>query len=92
MSCRHLIAQRLISVLNAMTFGEAQQEQLDYQLIALGHDAALDSSEVAINQVDTLIRLPMTQLSKAYGSGITPQQLGNLINALGLGAIAVGVN
>jgi len=34
----------------------------------------------------------MTQLSKAYGSGITPQQLGNLINALGLGAIAVGVN
>jgi uncharacterized protein (DUF697 family) len=34
----------------------------------------------------------MTQLGKAYGSGITPQQLGNLINALGLGAIAVGVN
>jgi hypothetical protein len=92
MTCRNLIAQRLISVLNAMTFGEAQQELIDYQLIAQGHDAALDSSEVAINQVDSLIRLPMTQLSKAYGSGITPQQLGNLINALGLGAIAVRVN
>jgi hypothetical protein len=90
--CRNLIAQRLISVLNAITFGEAQQELIDYQLIAQGHDAALDSSEVAINQVDTLIRLPITQLVKAYGSGVTPQQLGNLINALGLGAIAVGVN
>lgn len=92
MSCRNLIAQRLISVLNAMTFGEAQQELIDYQLIAQGHDAALDSSEVAINQVESMIQVPMTQLSKAYGSGITPQQLGNLINALGLGAIAVGVN
>ena len=60
--------------------------------IPLPHPRVMDSSEVAINQVDTLIRLPMTQLSKAYGSGITPQQLGNLINALGLGAIAVGVN
>jgi hypothetical protein len=91
MSCRNLIVQRLISVLNAMTFGEAQQELIDYQLIAQGHDAALDSSEVAINQADSLIRLPMAQLSKAYGDGITPQQLGNLINALGLGAIAVRV-
>ena len=27
MVCRHLIAQRLISVLNAMTFGEAQQKR-----------------------------------------------------------------
>lgn len=91
-SCRNLVAQRLISVLNAMTFGEAQQELIDYQLIAQGHDAALDSSEAAINQVDTLIRLPLTQLVRAYGSGFTPQQVGSLINALGLGAIAVGVN
>lgn len=90
--CRNLIVQRLINILNAITFGQAQQELIYYQLIAQSHDAALDSSEVAITQVDTLIRLPLAQLVKAYGSGITPQQLGNLINALGLGAIAIGVN
>ncbi|MGJ7538577.1 hypothetical protein [Variovorax sp. ZT5P30] len=90
-NCKLLLARALAGYMNAATFGQTQQELLDYQLIALGHEIALDDSEVAFGQADSLIRLPVNQLSKAYGSGIKPEEIGNLVNAIGLGAIAVRV-
>jgi hypothetical protein len=90
-NCRFLIAQGLSGYVNAVTFGKTEQELIDYQIIELGHDAALDDSETAIAQTDTSIRVPIESLAKIYSEGIKPEDLSNLIHALGLSAIAVRV-
>jgi hypothetical protein len=90
-NCRFMLAQVLSNYVNAMTFGKAEQELIDYQLIAQGHEAALDNSETALAQTDNLMRVPAAQLAKAYGGGLRPEEISNLVNALGLGAIAVRV-
>jgi hypothetical protein len=90
-NCRLLLAQALTAYVNAVTFGMAEQEQIDFQLIAQGHQAALDESETALAQTDNLIRVPVAQLAKAYAGGLKPEELANLVNALGLGAIAARV-
>jgi hypothetical protein len=90
-SCRFVLAQALSDYVNATTLGRVEQELIDYQLIAQGHEAALDESETALAQTDNLMRVPASQLAKAYGSGVRPEDISNLVNALGLGAIAVRV-
>ena len=90
-NCRFLLAQALSDYVNANTFGKAEQESIDYQLIAQGHEAALDDSETALAQTDNLMRLPVSQLAQAYSGGFRPEEISNLVNALGLGAIAVRV-
>ncbi len=89
--CKLLLAQALSDFANSMTLGQAEQELIDYQLIAQGHEAALDDSEVALVQTETLILTPVTQISKIYASGFKPEDLSNIINAIGLSAIAISV-
>lgn len=89
--CRLHLAQGLSGFVNAMTFGKTEQELIDYQMIELGHDAALDDSETALVQTDNLIRVPLEQLAKIYSDGFKPEDLSNVIHALGLSAIAVRV-
>jgi hypothetical protein len=90
-NCRFLLAQALSDYVNAATFGKTEQELIDYQLIAQGHEAALDESETALAQTDNLMRVPASQLAKAYGGGLKSDEISNLVNALGLGAIAARV-
>ena len=90
-TCKATLARVLASVSNARTLGRAEHEKLEYMLLAQAYEAALDDSETAIAQVDSLIRIPLEQLAKAYGSGIRAEELSNVINALGLSAIAVRV-
>jgi hypothetical protein len=78
-------------VANAWTLGRAEYEKLEYQLIGQAHEGALDNSEIALAQADALIRIPLEQVAKAYASGVRPEDLANLIRALGLSAIAVRV-
>jgi hypothetical protein len=90
-NCRAYLARGLAAYLNAATFGRSQQELIDYQLIEQGHDAALDDSEIALAQTDGLIRPSLDLIATTYASGIKAEDLSNLINALGLSAIAVRV-
>ncbi len=89
--CRLLVAEALSAFINSMTIGRAEQELIDYQLIAQGHEAVLDDSEVALAQTENLILTPVIQISKIYASGFKAEDLSNLINALGFSAIAIRV-
>ena len=90
-NCKSLVAEALLGYANAQTLGRARQELIDYQLIAQRHEVLLDESESALAMTDNLIRVPLAQLSKLYASGIKSEDLANLIQALGLSAIAINV-
>jgi hypothetical protein len=86
------LASALLNYVNAWTVHRVAEEQADYMLIGLRHAAALDASESALAQWDNLVGEPITQLVALHGSGVKTQDLANLIQAAGLGAIGYGVN
>jgi len=90
--CREKVFKLLVAYSNVWTFGRVPQEQIDYRLIALHHDAALDVSELAFERWNTLLGVPIGQLVDLHATGIKPEDIATMINALGLGAIAIGVN
>jgi hypothetical protein len=71
----------------------AREEALDYMLIALDHDEAVDNSEMAVGLWNSLIATPVNQIAAYHGSGVRAEDVAALvIQALSLGGIAVGVN
>jgi hypothetical protein len=71
----------------------AREEKLDYMLIALDHDEAVDNSEMAVGLWNSLIATPVNQIAAYHGSGVKAEDVAALvIQALSLGGIAVGVN
>lgn len=90
--CRGWIAEALLSFANSWDVGRLTQEEIDYRLVAVDHAMALDGSEIALAQWENLIGVPISQLVAFHGTGIKADQIGNLIQALGLGSIAAGVN
>src|SRR4029450_4976643 len=70
-----------------------REEKLDYMLIALDHDEAVDNSEMAVGLWNSLIATPVNQIAPYHGSGDRAGDVAALvIQALSLGGIAVGVN
>ncbi|MEM9292147.1 MAG: hypothetical protein AAGD01_10740 [Acidobacteriota bacterium] len=91
--CRPLFFRLLVDYSAAWTLGRVQSEQIDYRLIALQHQAALDTSEIAFQKWASLLGPPIEQIVVFSSSGLKPDELvETLVSALGLGAIAVGVN
>lgn len=90
-ACRIEIAGALIAYSLAWEIGRIPAEQAEYKQIGLEHQYALDQAEAALAQTETLIAAPLERLVALYGSGIKPEHLSNLIQAIGLGAIAVNV-
>lgn len=90
--CRERVFRLLAQYSAAWTIGRVKSEQIDYRLIALHHESALDTSEIAFQKWDSLLGLPMNQLVAFYETGLKPEDIMSIIQALGLGAIAVGVN
>lgn len=66
--------------------------EVEYRLIDLRHQAALDRSETALVLWQSAITLPIKSMVAYHNGGIKPDQIIELLKALGLGAIAVGVN
>jgi hypothetical protein len=89
-------AEVLLAYANAWTIGRVAQEEIDYTLIGLAHESALDASAVALAQWENLIRVPLGQLVALHGAGITSEEIstiiGHIITAAGFGAVGVGVN
>ncbi|HWN67648.1 MAG TPA: hypothetical protein VNM90_08405 [Haliangium sp.] len=89
-------AEALLAYANAWTIGRVAQEEIDYMLIGLAHEAALDGSAVALAQWENLIRVPLAQLVALHGAGITSEEIstiiGHIITAAGFGAVGYGVN
>jgi len=90
---RAQLLRSLTAFSDSFTLGEASAEEADYRLIALDYDISLDRSEDAAKEWERLIAVPIDRLIAFYGSGIKPEALAALIiQAIGLGGIAVGVN
>jgi hypothetical protein len=89
-------AEALLAYASAWTIGRVAQEEIDYTLISLAHEGALDASAVALAQWENLIRVPLAQLVALHGAGITSEEIstiiGHIITAAGFGAVGVGVN
>ena len=90
-ACRNDIAGALIAYSLSWELGRIPAEQSDYKRFGLDHQYALDQSEAALAQTEALIGAPLERLVALYGSGLKPEHLSNLIQAIGLGAIAVNV-
>lgn len=90
--CRERVFRLLVQYSAAWTMGRAKSEQIDYRLIALHHESALDTSEIAFQKWESLLGLPIDQLVAHYKTGLKPEDILSIIQALGIGAIAVGVN
>jgi hypothetical protein len=89
---REYLTRALLGYANSWTLGRVAEEEADYLFIATQHSAALDSSEIALAQWENLIGVPLAQLEAYHTSGVTSQDLGNLIQAFGFASIGIGTN
>jgi hypothetical protein len=72
---------------------QAQLDKNTYQLMDLEHRQSLVDNRHAIQAWDNIIDVPIDQLQAYHEDGIKPEDLSDLIiKAVGLTAIAVGVN
>jgi len=69
-----------------------RQEEIEVTLIALDHEEALDATEYALNLWKHMIGSPLEQLVGYHASGLTSEDIANLLHAAGMAGIAVGVN
>lgn len=90
--CRERVFRLLVQYSSAWTLGRVKSEQVDYRLIALHHESALDTSEIAFQKWQSILGLPIDQLVALYATGLKPEDILSIASALGIGAIAVGVN
>ncbi|UCF67765.1 MAG: hypothetical protein JSV80_00210 [Acidobacteriota bacterium] len=91
-ACREQLLLALALYAHSWSTARTSEEQLDYELIALRHEAALDSSEAALAQWEVLIGLPLMQLVAYHKSGLEPDDIARMTEILGILGIAVGVN
>lgn len=85
-----LIAKTLYYYGSSWSLGRVPEEEIDYRIIALAHNSALDSSVVALQQWNNLILVPLSSLAAYHASGLTVDQIARFLQAAGLGAIAGG--
>lgn len=78
--------------LSTFTLYQTAQEQLDYRLIGLDHQIAVDRSEDALALWYVLIQQPADQLVAYFDSGIRREEIIQLLQALGIVAGGVGLN
>jgi len=64
----------------------------EYHLAALQHEAAVDYSETSLKIWKSAIETPVAALYAYHEGGLKPEDIVELLKALGLGGIAVGVN
>lgn len=88
-SCRERLGRGLLLYANSWTLARVPQEEIYYRLIGLRHSAVLDASENSLAQWESLIGVPVSRIIAYHASGIRGPDVATLINALGLGAIAI---
>jgi hypothetical protein len=73
------------------TGGRIPLTAIEWKLIGLTHERALDASESAIAQWDGLVRTPLEALVASAGSGLRPAEIARLLQTLEMSALAAGV-
>jgi hypothetical protein len=82
------VVSALLLYADSWTLGRLPEQEIRYLLISLDHGAAIDSSEVALLQWQNLVAVPLGELVSFHRSGITSDEIGKLLEVLGLAAIA----
>lgn len=90
-ACGEIAAQALLAYATAWNSGRIPAREAEAELIALRHEAVLDTSETAFGLWDQALGIPIARVLAHHEGGIRAEDLANLIHALGLGAIAVRV-
>jgi hypothetical protein len=76
----------------SISVDKLREEEIEVSLITLDHDEALDASEYALALWNHMIASPLEQLVAYHASGITPEDIANLVQAASLAGVAVGTN
>lgn len=90
-ACKQHLARALRAFATSWTAGRMPAEKVSYQLIDLDETAALDESQIALQQTDAAVKAALVQLAKLHAAGVRPEQISNFWQAAGLTAIALRV-
>lgn len=90
--CNTALTAALIAYANSWTSGRIPAERIDWDVIQLRHESSFDQSVTALAEWQNLIGVPLQALVTSYESGVKAQDIGQTLNAVGLGSIAVGVH
>lgn len=89
--CSMLAAKALLSFSGAWTAGRVPLEQGEYLLVDQMELAALDESEAALAQTEGVVNAAMAQIVALHASGIKPEDIAALVQAISLPVIAARV-
>lgn len=81
----------LAKYLRTFTGPKRQLHANEYRLLALQHEGAVDYSEASLNVWKSTIEIPVSALLAYHEGGLKPKDIIELLKALGLIGIAVGV-
>lgn len=81
----------LAKYLRTFTGPKRQLHANEYRLLALQHEGAVDYSEASLNVWKSTIEIPVSALLAYHEGGLKPKDIIELLKALGLVGIAVGV-
>lgn len=90
-ACSIYAAKALLSFSGAWTAGRVPMEQGEYLLIDQVELAALDASEAALLQTEGAVKAAMAQIVALHASGIKPEDIAALAQAISLPVIAARV-
>lgn len=88
---RELLVVALERYLSSFTGPRQEIDTLAYREIALMREEALDKSETSLQIWKATIQTPVDALLAYHGSGLKPEDLIELLKAIGIGVIAAGV-
>ncbi|XLZ71296.1 hypothetical protein ABT364_04840 [Massilia sp. SR12] len=89
--CSIYAAKALLSFSAAWTAGRVPVEQGEYLLVDQMELAALDESEAALVQTEGVVKAAMAQIVALHASGVKPEDIAALVQAISLPVIAARV-
>jgi len=90
--CSEYLVRSLVLYSDSWIIGRLQLEKADYKIYGIQQIGILDNSEIALAQWVNLIGIPISQLVALHGSGISAEDISNIVNALGWTVVGIGVN
>lgn len=89
--CSNLASRALLAFAASWTAGRLPATQADYRLIEQDELAALDESEAALQQSESVLKTIFAQIAKLNAAGIKPEDIAGLWQAAAATVIAIRV-
>ena len=89
---RENLTRGIEEYLSVFTGPQRELNELAYREIALQREQGLDRTETSLRIWQASIQVPVDALAAYYETGLKPEDVVQFLQAIGLGAIAAGVN